>query len=200
MLLATKTAVVIGEASTAVEAATKTASLQPDIVVLDASLPDADELEALRQIARASLPVRIILLSEQDNEEFVEQALTSGASAFLLKQTAATDLAWAVKAAQKGREYFSPALIRRLRDPSATIPEPDQAEDLADPAASPMEACLMALLNQGLVIRQLAQELRRNIESVRRQHPALLAKLRPRRWASFFGSSLHHSITPVFLL
>jgi DNA-binding NarL/FixJ family response regulator len=179
--LAASPTTVVGTANTALEAERLAAELEPDLVVLDPSLPDADELKALRRIGHACPQTRIIFLSDRDDEEFVEEALLAGASCYLLKQTAATDLCLAILAAQRGHEYFSPTLIERLRDPAATVPEPNQLEDLPVPVASRVDAQLMAMLNQGMLIRQLAQELRAEIAALSRKHPGLLAKLNPQR-------------------
>lgn len=179
--LAASATTVVGTAATAAEAEKLATELQPELLVLDPSLPDADELKALRLLERASPRTRIIFLSDRDDEEFVEEALVAGASCYLLKQTAATDLGFAILAAQRGREYFSPALIERLRDPEATIPEPNQLEDLPLTAPKRLEARLKAMLHQGLLIRQLAEELRVEIAALSRGHPALLAKLKEQR-------------------
>jgi DNA-binding NarL/FixJ family response regulator len=186
-LLTVNAITVSGEAANALEAEALASRLHPDIVVFDAGLSDADNLEGLKRIARATPPTRIIFLSERDDEGFVEQALMSGASCYVLKETATADLCWAIKAAQKGREYFSPTLIRRLRDPGATIPEPDQVQDLSGPAVSGVEARLVTMINQGSIIKQLARELRDNIESISQAHPAPSPKLIPRRRVSLPG-------------
>lgn len=187
MLLAAKTTTIIGEAATASEGESLAAMLQPDIVVLDSSLPDAEDLAAIRRLAQAAPPARIIVLSDRDDEEFVEQSLLAGASGYLLNQTAAVDLGWAVQAAQKGREYFSPSLIQKLRDPAAVIPEPDQSQDLEHTELTGMEARLMTLINQGLIIKQMARDLRANIEAMGSLHPALLKRIKPQRLGSLFG-------------
>jgi DNA-binding NarL/FixJ family response regulator len=171
MLLAIRPASIVGEATTAAEGERLAAELQPEIIILDSGLTDADEITALDRIARAFAPARILFISDRDDEEFVERALVSGASAYLLKETATADLKWAVQAAEKGREYFSPALILRLRGPESRIPEPAQLES-QDYEANCTESRLMAFLNQGLVIRQLAQELRASIASVSRNKTA----------------------------
>jgi DNA-binding NarL/FixJ family response regulator len=181
MLLTANAISISGEASDASEAEILASTLQPNLVVLDSSPPDVGDLKTVRRIAEAAPSARIIFLSHRHDEAFVEQALVSGASCYLLKATAAADLCWAIKAAQKGREYFSPTLIQRLRDPAATVPEPDQLQELAGPALSPIEARLMAMINQGLLIRQLAQQLCNNINLIGQHCPALPPKPKPRR-------------------
>lgn len=187
MLLTAKTTTIIGEAATANEGENLAAMLQPDIVLLDSCLPDSDDLSAISRLAKAAPSARVVLLSDREDEEFVERALLAGASGYLLNQTAAADLGWAIQAAQKGREYFSPSLIQKLRDPAAIIPEPDQLEDLERTDLTQMEARLMALINQGLIIKQMARDLRASIETIGSHHPALLKRIKPQRLGSIFG-------------
>lgn len=186
-VLSARSASVIGEAAGALDAVAKTSALQPDIVLMDVGSVPGDSLETIREIARAALGARIVVLSDSDDETFVEGALMCGASAYLLKQTATADLDWAIQAVQKGREYFSPVLIQRLRHPEAIMPEPDQRLGLQDPPLSAIEARLITMINQGVIIRQLAQELCANLEAIRKYHPQLLAKIRPKRLASIIG-------------
>jgi DNA-binding NarL/FixJ family response regulator len=177
-LLADSELCIVGEAASPMEAAVKVSALVPDIVVLDSPLPTGSARSLLGLLATVDPRVHIIFLSDRDDEQSVEQALTSGASAYVLKRSAAADLPWALKAAQRGREYFSPALVEQLRDPEATIPEPDQHRDIQELYAGPIESRLAAIIRQAMVIRRLAGELKANIKAMRQQHPELARKLR----------------------
>jgi len=167
MLLAAQPSRIVGEAANVGEAEWLAEELQPDIVLLDVSLPDTDGITALERITRTIPAARIVFISERDDEEFVERALVSGASAYLLRETATTDLKWAMQAAEKGREYFSPVLIQRLRGPHGRFPEPEQV-GVDEYEANQLETKLAGFLNQGLVIRRLAQELRSGLASLNR--------------------------------
>ena len=185
MLLAARPSRIIAEAANAAQAELLAEELQPEIVVLDMSLSDAHGITALERITRTVPAARILFISERDDEEFVERALVSGASAYLLRETATADLKWAVQAAEKGREYFSPALIKRLRGPEARIPEPEQVA-VDEYEANQLETRLAGFLNQGLVIRHLAQELRAGLASLNRSNRVVekrrTKRSRPRQW------------------
>lgn len=181
---------VVAEAAGALDCVTKAGAFKPDVVVVDLSFPHANGVATLQEIAGASPESRIIVLSDKDNEVFVEQALMNGASAYLLKQTATTDLCWAIEAVKKGREFFSPLLIQHLRSPGARVPEPDQREGLVPAGLSPMESRLITMIHQGVIIRQLAQELSANIKAIRQNRPEITTRQsRPRRnlWSFGFG-------------
>jgi len=177
-LLADSKVSIVGEAASPMEAAIKASALDPEIVVLDSTLAAENTRQALRLMATVNPRMHIIFLSERVDEQSVEEALMFGASAYVLKQNAAADLPWAISAARKGREYFSPALIQSLRAPTALVPEPDQHKEIRQLNASPIEARLSAMIQQALLIRKLAQDLQTNIKAIRRHHPHLGRKLR----------------------
>ena len=183
-LLTAKTTTIAGEAAGPLDGVAKCSTLRPDVAVIDLSLSPGAEFAVLREISRACSHTRLVLLSDRDDEHYVEQAVMCGASAYLLKQTAAADLAWAMRAISRGREYFSPLLIHRLRDPAATVPEPEQHKELSNLNLSPLEARLFRMIQLGLVIRHAAQELCANLEALRRQDPELLRRFRARRLAN----------------
>lgn len=186
-LLTAKTTIMVGEAAGALDAIVKASALQPEIVVLDLGSTRNGGLELLREIGQAALKTRIVLLSDREDEAFVEQALMYGASAYLLRQTVATDLGWAMKAVERGQEYFSPMLIQTLRAPGAALHEPDQHRRLAETSISPIEARLISMINQSLLIRQVARQLCSNIGWMRQHHPELLAGFKPRHLRRYLG-------------
>jgi DNA-binding NarL/FixJ family response regulator len=184
-LLAGTKVTIVGEAASPMEAAIKASALLPQIVVLDSTLPDVNVRNVLRLIATVDSTIHTILLSDHDDEQSVEKALMAGASSYVLKQNAEADLPWAISAAQKSREYFSPALIQRLRPPTAVIPEPDQHREIRQLHASPIEARLRAMIDQALLIRKLAQDLHSNIRALHQHHPHLWRTLRQSRAGSW---------------
>ena len=94
----------VGDGRAAVEQATR---LQPDVVVLDISMPDMNGIEAARRIRPACAHTRIIMLSMHDNAEHVYRALEAGATGYLLKDSAGAEVALAVRAVHAGRRYLS---------------------------------------------------------------------------------------------
>ena len=89
---------------------------RPDVALLDIQMPVLDGLAALREIRRLVPEVRIVVLTTFGQDEYVAQALAHGAAGFLLKESAADELEYAVRAAAAGNAYLSPKITRQVLD------------------------------------------------------------------------------------
>jgi DNA-binding NarL/FixJ family response regulator len=107
---------VVAEASDGVEALAAVREHHPDLVVMDIRMPRMDGIEATRHLTASPLAtgVRVLVLTTFDGDEYVYHALRAGASGFLLKDVAPTDLIAAVKIVAAGESLLSPAITRRL--------------------------------------------------------------------------------------
>ena len=105
---------VVGEAGDSVQAVSETTELLPQIVLIDAQLPEAQSLEALRQIRQLSSDIRVLLLAGQENEALLYEAMRAGASGYITKESAPDELAQAVRAAARGEMLIQPGLAARL--------------------------------------------------------------------------------------
>jgi DNA-binding NarL/FixJ family response regulator len=101
---------VVGEASDGLEAVHKAQELQPDLIVLDLSLPTLNGLEAAQQIRKLAPQCKILFLSQEFSAELVQEALRSGAIGYVVKARAAIDLLAAVQAVLQGRQFISDGL------------------------------------------------------------------------------------------
>lgn len=105
---------VIAEADNGRDAVAMAQTLKPDVVVMDIGMPSLNGIEAARQI-RASLPdTSIVILSMHSDKGYILRALKAGAKAYLLKDSAETDLSRAIHAAAAGKSFFSPAVGKVL--------------------------------------------------------------------------------------
>jgi DNA-binding NarL/FixJ family response regulator len=132
---------------------------RPDVALLDIQMPVMDGLAALREIRRAAPAVRVVVLTTFGEDAYVAQALSGGAAGFLLKESAAEELAYAIRAAAAGNAYLSPRITRQVLDrlpATAVRPGPDQT--LVEGLSS-REREVLILLAQGLSNAEIAQQL-----------------------------------------
>lgn len=103
---------VIGEASDGLTAIDLIERLQPDVAILDVQLPDLNGLEVARRVRQKSPRTRVVMLSMYSDEPFVLDALRQGASGYVLKDSATTELLQAVHAVMRGERYLSRSLAQ----------------------------------------------------------------------------------------
>jgi DNA-binding NarL/FixJ family response regulator len=101
---------VVGEARTGLEAIEQCQQLEPDVVVMDLSMPELGGLEATAEILKADPHIKILILSMYSNEAYVRKAFELGAKGYILKNAIEVDLTRAVMALAEGQAYFSPGV------------------------------------------------------------------------------------------
>ncbi|HEY0752598.1 MAG TPA: response regulator transcription factor [Ktedonobacteraceae bacterium] len=99
---------VVGEAQDGRQALQEALRLHPDIILMDITMPDVNGIEATRQIKRQIPEVKVLILTMHENDEYVYQALRAGASGYMLKEAADTELINALHVVQSGYFYLSP--------------------------------------------------------------------------------------------
>jgi two-component system NarL family response regulator len=127
VLRATDDLEVVGEAADGEEALLRAEELVPDVVVTDLEMPVCDGIDATRLIRRALPGVRVVVLADGDGDDELFAALKAGASAYLLKDTPAEQVADAVRAVAQGGAVFTPRLAARLVARVLETPKPEPA-------------------------------------------------------------------------
>ena len=132
---------VVGEAADGLDAVSAARRLRPDVVLMDIRMPRLDGLEATRRLAGPGVadPVRVLILTTFDLDEYVFEALRAGASGFLLKDLPREDLVAAVRVVASGEALLAPRITRRLIEEFARRPataDPDPAALARSPPAS----------------------------------------------------------------
>jgi len=107
---------VVAEAGDGREAVRQTLALHPDVAILDIGMPLMNGIEATRQIVRRLPDLRVLILSMHANEPYIIQALKAGATGYLLKDSADTDLIRGVSAVAAGKSFFSPVVAKVMLD------------------------------------------------------------------------------------
>jgi DNA-binding NarL/FixJ family response regulator len=165
---------VVAEASDGREALILIRSHHPDVVTLDISMPGLNGLEAAARIARDFPDVRILIVSAHANEEYVCQALRSGASGYLLKDAGAAELDLAVKALAKGEMYLSPAISKHvISDYVRRVGgEKGPLEML-----TPRQREILQLIAEGNTTKEIAKKLHISIKTVETHRMQLMDRL-----------------------
>ena len=119
---------IVGEATNGLEAVAMTASLRPDVVLMDIRMPEIDGIEATRRIIADTREqrTRVLMLTTFDLDEYVYDALRAGASGFLLKDVPPHQLAAAVRTVGDGDALLSPSITRRLIEEFAVSRAPTE--------------------------------------------------------------------------
>jgi DNA-binding NarL/FixJ family response regulator len=176
LLMAEEDIEIVGEADNGRQAIQLVKKFMPDVALIDIAMPVLNGLEATRQITRAVPSTKVLILSSYSDDEYVQQLTQAGAAGYLVKQTAATDLLKAIRAAYRGDAYFSPSIAKRLRDQSREAFVTDQpARRRSD--LTTREAEVLQLIAEGRANKQIAAELCISIKTVEKHRQQVMNKL-----------------------
>jgi DNA-binding NarL/FixJ family response regulator len=170
---------VVGEAVDGLEAVEAARRLRPDVVLMDIRMPRLDGLEATRRLAGpgASNPVKVLILTTFDLDEYVYEALRAGASGFLLKDVRREDLVAAVRVVAAGEALLAPSITKRLIGEFARRPRPVHAAPAALEALTAREREVLGLMCHGHSNAEIASELVISEQTVKTHVGNVLAKL-----------------------
>jgi len=168
---------VVGEAEDGREALRSVAELKPDVVLMDIRMPEMDGLETTRRIVVDEDAPRVLMLTTFDMNEYVYEAMKSGASGFLLKDVKPEQLADAVRTVAAGDSLLAPAITRRLieefvRRPPPGSTAPPELETLTD-----RELEVLKLIAKGYSNEEIAKELFVSMATVKTHITHILMKL-----------------------
>jgi DNA-binding NarL/FixJ family response regulator len=169
---------VVAEAENGRQAVSLARAHRPAVVLMDVAMPLLNGLEATRQIVRELKHTKVLMLSSYGDDNCLNQALSAGASGFLVKQTAADEMIQAIREVAFGNSFFSPSIAKRLRERRFGPPAPEPNLDVVAKAhLTAREAEVLQLIAEGFANKQIAVELSISIKTVEKHRQQVLNKL-----------------------
>ncbi len=167
---------IVGEADNGRQAVQLAKKDMPDVVVMDIAMPVLNGLEATRQIKKIIPSIKVLVLTMYENEESVFQILKAGASGYLIKDSAVTELVTAIRAIRQGDSYLSPSISRKVIEEYVRRAEVGEKSSPEDPLSS-REREILQLIAEGNSIPQIASRLCISKKTVEAHKAHIMEKL-----------------------
>ena len=165
---------VVGEALNGREAVTQAESLQPDVILMDITMPEMDGLEATRQIKNRYPDIHVLVLTMHRSDEYFFEMLQAGASGYVLKGAETSELINAVRVVSRDEVFLYPTMAQKLVQGYLSLVEWDE-DNL--PSLSPREKEILHLLAEGYSNKEIAEKLVVSPSTVHTHRSNLMDKL-----------------------
>jgi DNA-binding NarL/FixJ family response regulator len=187
---------VIGEADNGRETVRKVSELKPDVVILDILMPELNGIEATRQILQNTPNTQVIILSANTDSEHVFRAIQAGASGYLIKASAGSEVVKAIHAVQSGRRYLSQAISDNLVDAYIRQRESD---DMGAPVSllNAREVEVLQLVVEGKTNLDIADILALSPDTVATYRKRIMQKLNIHDLPGLVKFAISHGITTL---
>ena len=185
--------VVVGEAEDGQQAVQIVSEHHPDVALLDIAMPNLNGLQAARQIRKQSPKTSIIMLSMYLDEEFVYEVIQLGASGYLLKQSAMSDVLRAIREVHSGNAFFSPTIsktiLNRCRDAILRNAQAGYIKRLSD-----REIQVLQLIAEGKTNKEAGDRLFISVKTVEKHREHIMNKLDIHEIAGLTRYAIAHGI------
>lgn len=165
---------VVAEAASGNQAVKLASTLHPDIVIMDLAMDDLNGLEATAQIHARHADIKLIILSMHANEEYVHEALSSGASAYVLKRSTPDELKLAIEAVAHGGTFLSAAVSRQVIDEYAGHGD---AKLHPGQHLTHRQKQVLQLISEGKNVKEIALQLKLSVKTVESHRAELMQRL-----------------------
>lgn len=184
---------VVGEASDGAEAVRLSLELRPSVVVMDISMPGLDGLAATREIKRALPEVQVLILTMHESDEYFFRVLQAGASGYVLKRAAASDLVAAICHVASGEVFLHPSVAKKLVSDYVGRAKAGGGSEVPE-GLSPREREVLTLIAEGLTNREIATRLVLSLSTVQTHYSHILEKLGLHNRAELIKYALRHGL------
>lgn len=185
---------VIGEAGSGVELLALLSQLAPDLILLDLTMPGLGGLETLPLLRKTIPEARILILTMHDDESYLRQALREGASGYVLKKAADSELIAAIRSVMRGEVYVHPSLTRALLEDMLPNDQPDT--DNPWDTLSERERDVLLLVARGHTAAKIAESMNLSAKTVETYRARGMEKLGLRSRAALIQFALSHNLLP----
>lgn len=168
---------VCGEASTGREAVAAAASLRPDVVVMDISMPDMNGLEATREILKDNPGTEVLVLSMHESEQMVHEILRAGARGYILKQDASNDLITAIEAVRQHKLFFTSRVSEVVLSGYLGRATAEAPADTPFSRLSPREIQIVQMVAESKANKEIANILNISVKTVESHRAHIMEKL-----------------------
>ena len=162
---------VVSDASDGQEALRMAAKTQPDIAILDISMPVLNGIDAARELKKSSPKTKVILLTKHEEDQYVTEALRAGVRGYVLKSQVANDLVYAIREVCRGRVYLSPSVSRAVVDGYLS------KVDVPPDPLSVRERQVLQLVGEGKSTKDVALQLGISVKTAESHRARLMKKL-----------------------
>jgi two-component system, NarL family, response regulator NreC len=168
--------IVIGEASDGMKAVSLVKELNPDVVIMDISMPSLNGLEATYQIKREMPEIKILILTQHENEEYVIRMMKAGADGYILKNSVSDDLVNGIRALEDGEKFFSSSISKLILDEYIGKIKGKETKTQS-PELTHREREVLQLLAEGDTNQQVAERLFISVRTVEFHRSNIMHKL-----------------------
>ncbi|HRD72490.1 MAG TPA: response regulator transcription factor [Aquimonas sp.] len=191
LLLASGEIDVLGQAADGVSALDLAIRYRPDVLVVDLSMPRLNGIEVVRRLSTELPDTRVLVLTMHTEEEYVLHVVRAGASGYLLKDSAGSELLNAVKALAQGRAFYgvhaSRILAQQVQHPSARLEDPYRE-------LTSREREVFHLIVEGMTTKEIAKHLDISAKTAENHRSRVLSKLEARNTAELIRYAVRHKL------
>jgi DNA-binding NarL/FixJ family response regulator len=187
---------VVGQASSGLEAIELAKKLGPDVILMDIGMRQLNGLEATREIKKLFPSMKILVLTMYDNEEWIFQILKAGASGYLIKDSAMTDLSSALRAVYQGDSYLSPSISKMVIEEYIRKAESGEKKGVED-LLSGREKEVLQLIAEGNSVPQISNLLCISKKTVEAHKTHIMEKLNIRDKVGLIKYAIRSGLTKL---
>jgi two-component system response regulator NreC len=180
---------VVAEAGNVGEAVLEARALKPDVIVMDIGLPQTSGIEGTPAVLREAPEAKVLVLSMQDDPRYIREAFAAGASGYILKEAADTDVVEAVRQVADGGQYLHPALGARLIESDARRRQVEDADPLSE-----REREVLRMLALGHTNQEIAKSLYISVRTAETHRAHIMRKLGLSSRAELVRHALRHGL------